>query len=253
VTPTLVALVPVLARPQNIGPLVASFEASLAGENVEASMLFLVNPEDAGEIAELAARGLWHEIVPWPNSPRDYTRKMNRGIRTTSSDWILLAADDLSFHPGWFRAALNAHIRTGCLVVGTNDMVNPLVKAGKHATHPLLHRNYVPFGTIDNPNEVLHHAYMHNSVDVEFCETAISRGQFVAAPDSLVEHRHPTFDRSIKRDLTYQKGMRYAGHDRHLFLSRRRMWNPTAAWPLAKETPGATRPRVRPIGNWPRR
>ncbi len=250
-TPSLVALVPVLDRPQNIGPLVASFEASLAGENADAHLLFLVNPGDRRELDELRARNLEHIVVPWKNGPRDYVRKMNYGIRETVDDWILLAADDLRFHPGWFRAALNAHIVTGKLVVGTNDMVNPRVTAGLHATHPLFHRDYVKFGTVDDPKVVLHEGYSHNSVDVEFCETAMSRGQWVFARDSLVEHRHPTFDRTVRRDSTYVKGMRHALEDRRLCNARRRLWNPNP--PIQERVRPWLRPaRPAPISHWPR-
>ncbi len=248
-TPTLVCLVPVLDRPQNIEPLVTSFLESLNGENVEAAMLFLANPEDKREIAELHAHGCWTLIVPWQNGPKDYTRKMNHGTKHTTSDWILLGADDLCFHPGWFRAAISKHIETGALVVGTNDMANPLVKAGKHATHPLVHRDYVKLGTIDNPDELLHSGYAHNSVDVEFCETAISRGQFVFAPNARVQHLHPTFDRTVKRDATYLKGLRYALLDKQLCNRRRSLWNPDAAvrvqMPRRVTTPAARRRQQR--------
>jgi hypothetical protein len=227
--PTLVALVPVLSRPQNIRPLVESFRLSMVGETVEAAMLFLANPEDRLEIRELEACSVWHEVVPWANGPKDYARKMNWGVKVTTSDWILLGADDIRFHPGWFRAAVSAHIATGCLVIGTNDTVNPLVKAGKHATHPLVHRDYVAQGTIDNPAELLHSGYAHNSVDVEFCETAIARGEFVSAKHSVVAHQHPTFDRTVKRDMTYLKGLKHSVADRQLVQRRRHLWNPDAA------------------------
>ncbi len=225
---TVTALVPVLSRPQNVEPLVESFRASMLHENVEASMLFLASPGDGAEIAELDRLGVWHVVVPWPNGPHDYVLKQLYGIAMTQSDWILLAADDVRFHPGWFRAAVNVHIATGKLVVGTNDMANHLVMAGKHATHPLVHRDYVRRGTIDNPDEVLHRGYCHNSVDVEFCETAIARDEFAFARDSVVEHLHPTFNRQIKRDRTYIQGLQFAVKDRQLFLSRRPLWDPSA-------------------------
>ncbi len=254
-TPTLVCLVPVLDRPRNVAPLVRSFNDSLAGENVEASLLFLANPEDSAELDELYTRGCWVVEVPWQNRPRDYSLKMNYGVRSTTSDWILLGADDLRFHPGWFRAAVNVHIQTGCLVIGTNDTVNPLVKAGKHATHPLIHRDYVPFGTIDNPDELLCSLYCHNSVDVEFCETAIARDQFAFARDSIVAHQHPTFDRTIKRDQTYRKGMQHAVADKQLFYQRRRLWNPHAETQFAVTARNRVRVKQRPApkATWPDR
>ncbi len=247
-TPTLVALCPVLNRPKNLGPLVQSFNDSLEGENVEASMLFLVNVDDTAEIKALRELALWHIVVPWGNGPRDYVRKMLWGVARTTSDWILLAADDLRFHKGWFRAALNVHIASGCLVIGTNDMANPTVMRGDHATHPLVHREYVKYGTIDNPDELLHSGYCHNSVDCEFVETAKARGQFAHARGSLVEHIHPTFRRTVKRDSTYQKGMEYALRDKQLFRRRRKLWDPSA--PVVRE-PVMTRRRVKPISTWP--
>ncbi len=246
-TPTLVALCPVLARPQNLGPLVQSFNDSLEGENVEASMLFLVNTDDPLEISELENRGLWHIVVPWGNGPRDWPRKMNFGIARTDSEWVFLAADDVRFQRGWFRAALNVHIRTGKLVIGTNDTVNPTVLRGVHATHPLIHRDYVERGTIDNPSEVLHSGYCHNAVDVEFCETAQARDEWAFAERSIVAHLHPTFNRKIKRDSTYQKGMEFALRDRQLYKRRRHLWDPDA--PKVRES--LRRERLEPVSTWP--
>ncbi len=251
--PTLVVLCPVLNRPHRIAPLVRSFQDSLADENVEAAMMFLVNTDDEREIAELRARNVWFEIVPWPNAPHDYPLKMNWGVKHTSSDWILLGADDIVFHPGWFRAAVNAHIRTGKLVIGTNDMVNPLVTAGKHATHPLVHRDYLKFGTIDNPDVLLHPGYHHNSCDVELVETAISRDQFAFAHDSLVEHMHPTFRREVARDDTYRKGIAYASRDRQLCQKRRRLWNPDAPRPQPERRTLSRHRRPSPASYWPPR
>ncbi len=252
-TPTLVALVPVLDRRQNVRPLVDSFAASLVGENVEASMLFLASPDDDAEIAELETCGVWHEVVPWANGPRDYVRKMLWGVARTTSDWILLAADDLRFHRGWFRAAVDVHIRTGCLVIGTNDMANPTVIRGDHATHPLVHRDYVQQGTIDNPDELLHSGYCHNSVDCEFVETAKARGQFAHAHASLVEHVHPTFVRGMKRDATYRKGLEFAMRDKQLFRRRRRLWDPDAPREFAGGRRAQVKTRPAPKATWPDR
>ena len=55
---------------------------------------------------------------------------------------MFAGADDLNFHPGWDTAAL-AVMDGWVQVVGTNDLLNPYVTAGLHATHYLVDRRYL--------------------------------------------------------------------------------------------------------------
>ncbi len=216
-------------------------------------MLFLVNPDDTKELDTLRALNVWHVVVPWQNGPRDYAMKMNYGVKMTSSDWILLGADDIKFHPGWWRAATQKHIETGALVIGTNDLCNPHVLRGKHATHALVHRDYVARGTVDSPDKLLHDGYFHNSVDDEFCETAQARGEWAFARDAIVEHRHPVFDRTIRRDTTYRKGLQFAVRDKLLCNERRSLWDPKAPPLTQLQRKRLHRARPMPVAYWPER
>jgi hypothetical protein len=250
---TVTVLAPVLNRAHRVAPLAASLHDSLIDEDAEVTLLFLCTVNDHAEIAEIRKHNLWHMIVPSRSGVGEYAGKINYGVDHTTSDWFLTAADDLLFHRGWLREALNVHIRTGALVIATNDMVNSAVKAGRHGTHSLVHRNYVAQGTIDEPGKLLHEGYSHNAVDVEFTETAQARGVWAFAEKSLVQHLHPTFDRRIKRDATYDKGMKFATRDRVLCAQRRKLWNPDAPTVRASSIRMAAKKRPKPVSRWPAR
>ncbi len=221
-------VMPVLSRPERVAPALASIKAA-TGEGETIDPLFVACRDDVAELAALEAAGAPFYAGPWlSGSDHQYGVKINWAFRERmvpdGYDWGLMAADDLEFHPGWLGAALRVHAETGKLVIGTNDLGNQTVVRGDHATHPLVHRDYVRQGTIDNRSKILHDSYSHNAVDVEFWQTALARGQAAVATDSHVEHLHPLWHREVKRDKTYQKGMRNAVLDRELLRRRERLW-----------------------------
>lgn len=254
-------LIPVLARPHRVAPLLASLERSTLNERADGwsiSPVFICSMGDEPEIAAVRAAGYAPFLLHDPGYC-EYARKINLAVELTKTDWVLTGADDLEFHAGWLRAAINMHIQTGALVVGTNDKANPTVIAGRHATHSLVHRDYVKFGTIDEPGKLLHAGYDHNAVDVEFCETAQARGTWAFARHSVIAHLHPTFKRDVRRDATYIKGLRYGREDRMLLNSRRHLWRPGYVdRPAAGNgrVRGAKSVRAQPVPSpqrWPRR
>ena len=222
---SLAALIPVLDRPQLVKPLTESFHASwLAETGWRARLLFIATPGDTREIRALEDASADYIIAPFGGNARgQYAKKLNHAITLTEETWLFLGADDLAFHPGWLRAAIDVHIATGARVIGTNDLGNATVIRGEHATHSLVHRDYIEQGTIDDPSRLLCELYDHNSVDVEFVETAKMRGEFAFARDSRVEHLHRLWGKA-PIDATYRKGLRNATADRRLMLSRRHLW-----------------------------
>jgi hypothetical protein len=140
-----------------------------------------------------------------------------------AADWFFLGADDLHFHPGWLDAALEAHTATGACVIGTNDLGNPRVTSGIHATHSLVHHDYCECGTLDEPWKLLHEGYGHCFVDDELIGTAMLRGTFVMALGSHVEHLHPNWSKAAD-DETYRKGMASFHADQALHQRRSRAW-----------------------------
>lgn len=257
---SLTVLIPALSRPQNVARLVASLDQSTLSEKRDGwkvEPLFLCSSGDDQQIAAVQASGHEPLIVGTKDDRSQYARKINAGVDATSSEWLLLGADDIDFHYGWLRAAVNVHIATGKLVIGTQDLGNQLVKQGLHATHSLVHRSYVDFGTIDQPGILLHPAYDHNCVDVEFCETAMFRDQWAFAADAIIEHLHPLWHpRTIRRDEVYNKGLRHAGNDKLLLRHRRPMWGKAAHATAGPVRRGVQQRKVlapRTTARWPKR
>jgi len=222
--PSLAVLIPVLGRPQNVAPLVESLDLSVErerGEGWDIWTVFVCSHGDHDEIAAVVELGL----VPLFHGG-SYAAKINYAASCVPCDWYLTAADDLRFHNGWLRAAIDRHIETGALVIGTNDLHNPSVVRGHYATHLLIHRDYVERGTIDEPGKIFCELYRHNCVDTEAVETAKVRQQFAFASLSHVEHLHPIF-KGAPDDDTYRLGREHHLADKRLLAERRRLWTRT--------------------------
>ena len=219
--PAVVIVVPVLGRPHNVGPLVASLREVTA--ETTARLLFVATRGDDEEIAEIQRLGQDLLVVP-PRARGDYAHKINTGYRQSTEPFLLLGADDIRFRSGWWEAALPHFDDPKIGVVGTNDLGNARVISGEHATHSIVRRSYVDeFGTIDESGKVLHEGYPHEFVDDEFVETARLRGAFVSEPTSIVEHFHPLW-RKAPTDRLYDGQARRMRAGRGLYNRRRRLW-----------------------------
>jgi len=186
-------LVPVRDRPQNVKPLIESIR-----ENTETAhrVVFLVHPDDRDEIFALHEA----EAIFIRSPEHSYAYKINLGVKLTKAEFVFLGADDLRFHPGWDVAAIDRFDETQKPVIGTNDLGNATVMAGKHATHSLVHHSYF-----------------------ELVETAMKRKAFVFCAESKVEHLHPFWHKG-ENDHIYELGRQGYGLDRRLYLKRRRFW-----------------------------
>lgn len=156
---------------------------------------------------------------------RSYSDAINQGWKRTSEPYVFLGADDLVFHEGWLDAALEV-MRGDVRVVGTNDMHNPFVLAGKHSTHSLIDRRYVKQTgcVIDrDPGQILF-PYRHQYTDSEMVETAIHRGVFAPCLDARVEHRHPDFGTRSPDEIDRRTRAHWR-EDFDLFMERRPLWH----------------------------
>lgn len=220
-SPVIDILIPVLGRPDNAQKVVDSIHAAT---KVPHTCVFLCTRGDRLQIA--AAK---HTKVPvFLIAEEGYAPKINQGVeqtadlfKRTEDDFVFMGADDIHFHPGWDLAAISEFEKSGKPVIGTNDLGNPAVIAGRHATHHLVHRSY--HGTIDDPTKLVHEGYFHNWVDNEFIETAQSRDAWTFAADSIVEHLHPFWGKGAD-DVIYEKGREGYHYDRREFQRRRKLW-----------------------------
>jgi hypothetical protein len=214
----LVVIVPMLGRAHRVAPLLASIHATC-----KAHVLFAVTPGDVEVIDAIDAAG--EERITVERKPRgDFQRKINTGIAVTSEPYIFTGADDLLFHPGWYDAAV-ARITSRIGVVGTNDLCNPRVMRGDHATHMLVSRDYVErYGTIDEPGKFFHEGYPHEMCDDEAVNTAKRRRAWAFAGDSYVEHLHPMAGKGVPMDSLYAGQKRRMEDGRLLYRRRSQLW-----------------------------
>jgi glycosyltransferase involved in cell wall biosynthesis len=216
-------LVPVLARPSRVQPLLDAFHAVT---KCDYEVVFLVSTDDRDELRALA--GVIDDNVRvirvLPQKIGDYGVKINTGYRATTSPWMFLAADDVKPHRNWWENS--EEFRTaGFGVIGTQDMGNRRVRRGYHSTHTLVSRRYADeCGTIDSgPGQVLHEGYPHAYVDDEFVKTARFRNEWAFSHGSLVEHLHPDWAKA-EPDATYAKSKNSMVQGKIVYMSRCHMW-----------------------------
>jgi hypothetical protein len=153
--------------------------------------------------------------------PHTFAEKVNVAYAHTSAPWVLLAGSDVRFLPGWLDHAQYAALCSGCSVIGTNDLGNPRVLRGEHATHMMIDRGYIDEvgASWDGPKVVCHEGYKHWYVDDEIVAAAKLRSTFVAALASKVEHLHPIWGKGAD-DSVYEMGQAHAAEDRKVFEAR---------------------------------
>lgn len=229
-------VVPVMRRPQNAEPFMRSLRASTG----LATAYAVVDDQDEATRAAWAAAGARVVDFADDTGPGTFAEKVNAGFRRLPvfddeyAPWLFLVGDDVRFEPGWLdhaQAVASDHHH----VIGTNDLANPRVLAGEHATHLLVRRSYVDEvgASWDGPGIVAHEGYGHWYVDDEIVTAAKQRGVWAMALGSRVEHLHPLWG-TAPDDETYRLGQARAKADAELFRARLRQ--------NAKGTVGAATP-----------
>ncbi len=212
----LAVLVPVLARPHRVIPFLKAMNVT-----VDATVLFIADPDDTEELDALEAEGA-EFISPGGN----YASKIRAGIDATTEPLIFTAADDLLPHGGWFETA-KSYITDEIQVVGTNDLCTARVRSGEHSTHFLMTREYADLPCAGGAPGPFFQGYHHWYCDDELVATARMREALHIATDSVVEHLHP-ITQSAPDDETYIKGRSRSQEDRRTFRVRSHMWRHSA-------------------------
>jgi glycosyltransferase involved in cell wall biosynthesis len=209
-------IVPVLNRPRNAAPFMDSLRASTGLATVYA----VADADDKETIRAWERVGATVLIRPGIGRVGTFAQKVNHGYRHTSQPWLFLTGDDVRFRPGWLDQA-QATAGAKFNVVGTNDLGNPRVTSGEHATHLLVRRSYVDEqgASWDGPGVVAHEGYRHWFVDDEIVTVAKQRGTWAPSLAAVVEHLHPIFGKA-ESDPTYRLGQSFIEQDRALFEQR---------------------------------
>lgn len=210
-TERVAVLVPVMQRPDHAEPFMRSLTASTGLASVYAIY------------SDTETRDAWKRAGAnvIESEGLSFASKVNTGFRQTQEPWVFLVGDDVRFHPGWLDHAQLTAAATDTCVIGTNDMGNPRVMRGEHATHMLIRRDYVEeFGASwDGPGVVCHEGYRHCFVDDEIVTVARQRNEFTMALGSRVEHLHPVWGKATD-DSVYRLGQSTLDEDGRRFAKR---------------------------------
>jgi hypothetical protein len=217
-TETVDVIVPtVKARSGNIPELAASLKASTG----LARLVLVLDDEDhRDELHEMGVTGF-----AWIYQPGSFARKINTAYRESAElnprPWFQVVGDDCRFHPGWLDHSQMVAKFYGGKVIGSNDLANPRVMRGEHATHWMIARDYIDEqgASWDGPGVVAHEGYRHWFVDDEIVTVARQRGVFQSALAARIEHLHPITGK-VASDEVYEKNDKYAAQDRDLFEKR---------------------------------
>ena len=215
-------LIPTYGRADRIAAVYANIEENTSAEH---RVLFIVEGDDHASIDAVLALGL-HPVEN--QRCRTYAGAINTAYMTASNaPYLFAGADDLRFHSGWDWAALAVMVAAGRVeVVGTNDLLNPYVAQGFHATHYLVVRTYLDRdgGVVDaGSGSFLPENYDHQFTDTEFIGTAKMRARFMPCMDSIVEHLHYLAGKS-EHDATYERAYAEIDRDEETYIARRDLW-----------------------------
>lgn len=221
-------LVPVMRRPHNAAPFMASLRASTG-----LAHCYAIADED-DPITAAAWREAGATVLVRPGSAGTFAEKVNWGQRMTRRDWddfdgdgrgepwLFVCGDDVRFTADWLDQTQQvARLAPAARVIGTNDLSNPRVVAGDHATHLLISREYVDEqgASWDGPGVVAHEGYGHWYVDDEIVFAAKQRGVWAMADRAIVDHLHPMWGKGVD-DEVYRLGQSKAKTDGDLFEQR---------------------------------
>lgn len=210
------ALIPTLNRPDNIQRVIDDLEPTINRNEVEP--IFIVEKGDTATIDAIRAIQRTYIVNTRAAS---YAGAINTGVEATTHEYLFIGSDDLHFYENWLPPLIELSKTFG--FVGTNDLHNPDVLNGSHATHYLVTRDYVNRRTIDEAHPFLHEGYTHNYCDTEAVATAKYRGEYAPCLSSHVEHLHWIWNLA-EMDETYAKGAKTVNQDHTLFYQRAHLW-----------------------------
>lgn len=212
-------IVPVLGRPEHAETLTESLRVNTPKGTCKV-IAICENAEDT------AAWIPYANLTALEESVHTFAEKVAWAYpRLVSEPYVLLVGSDVAFKPHWLESAMKVANKTGAGLIATNDLGNPRVMAGRHATHPLISRRYIEEkgASWDGPGTIVHTGYRHNAVDDEWSTKALLDGEFAFARRSVIEHRHPIWGKG-DMDWVYAKGQESFNEDVALFLSRLRKY-----------------------------
>jgi hypothetical protein len=218
----LATIIPVYNRPQNVQPLILSWLTSATPGH----LYFVCEVADIDQYRECENASRHHRVFTIPVvDAHTWPEKINTAIHTVNAEWYLLAADDVKFHRGWWKAT--EHHRNPRRkkdrkpgLIGTNDLGNPRVLLQQLVIHPLMSYDYSRLGLYDNPDAgPVNEAYHHWCCDDELLHTALKRDAYAFCEKAVIEHLHPYFGKGEMDDV-YAHGEEHSREDVAMWRER---------------------------------
>jgi GT2 family glycosyltransferase len=186
-------VIPSTGRPGQLRKSIEQLQTTLNGHDVEIITVIECDPDSVKAVEGLGVKVLSRDEHKGP------VYGWNEGAAIATGDYLVMAADDLTWGKNWLDESFKALDSIGGSgVVGFND----LSKGGDLGTHYLVSRDYA----IDKWGGVLavpH--YKHYWLDVEATARAKQDRRYIWAENAVVEHRHHLWGKA-KEDATYKRG-----------------------------------------------
>jgi glycosyltransferase involved in cell wall biosynthesis len=210
-------IIPTLGRPHALAAIVDNIHTATRTAH---RVTFVVESHDPDTISAIETL----DAVCVINArTKNYAGALNTGWLQSDADWLFTGADDLIWHEAWdVRGASDGRFT----VLGTNDLLNTAVLAGRHSTHSLVSRAYLESegGVADEgPGSFYPECYDHNYCDTEFIATAKMRARFRPCLDSVVEHLHVSTGK-VEADATYLRSIANYDADARMYEMRMSLW-----------------------------
>jgi hypothetical protein len=218
----LAIVVPVHHRPHNAERFMKSLRETLPVQHDAAVFALAAHgDEDTGQAWYLfGAEVVYGDDESFPKKAQDFYDEIVESA--DRPEYILLIGDDVRFIGGWYEAFIKAAEGSPAAgLISTNDMGNPYVTSGSHATHPIFRVTYIEKqgASWDGPGTICHTGYRHSWVDEEWSTKAKHDGAFLYAPNCKIEHLHPTWNKG-QQDETYAIARQYLLDDHDLYQRR---------------------------------
>jgi hypothetical protein len=195
---------------------------SFARTTPDYRLLFIADSDDEEELRAIDDQGAECMTL---DPPVNWARKINAGYHATTEPFFFIGADDIEPQQHWYERAIRL-MKPGIGIVGTNDQANRRTMRGQHSTHMLVRRAYIEehSGVMDEPNTVVCEEYPHEYADDELVQTAMARGAYAHAFDSIVKHFHPIVGGLAEDDDTYRLGRSQTRLGHYIFRHRQKLW-----------------------------
>jgi glycosyltransferase involved in cell wall biosynthesis len=189
-------LVPTYQRVSKLKSLIRNFRETSSF----ATLYFVITPEDKESKLILDSIGEKYFIVDG-----EYCKSVNYGVAHTKEEFVLFAADDVIFMPGWDKRLLEMAEDKTMNIFGGTDMWK-ISKTMLHISHAMIRRSYIK-GNLFYPD------YIHYMEDIELIQRGLREGCVSITSEVLIEHPHPyafgkpesEFDDTYKRSLLNRK------------------------------------------------